>query len=65
MPKTYWVEFDALVSRAASEAPTVARAVGHVVAALLHPSHRRPTEPHWLDFERDKALRLLGSVRVA
>ena len=65
MPIARWLEFDALVSRAAPEARTAARAAGHVVATLLDTSHRRISEPHWLDFERDKAQRLLGVARVA
>ena len=63
MPMARWAELDTLVSRVGAEAPTAARAVGHVVAALLHGSPRRLTEPHWLDFERDKALRLLDAAR--
>jgi hypothetical protein len=60
-----WAEFDALVERARDEEGTGARAVGHALMDLMDGAHGRPGGPDWLDFERDKALRLLGASRAA
>ena len=64
MPRARWLEFDGRVSAAVAE--TRARAAGQVLMALMDGSEARGREPHWLDFERDKARRLLlGASRAA
>ena len=65
MPEPAWAELDELVSVAADSAPTGARAVGQVLMALMSRSRQDASVDHWLDFERDKARRLLGTRRAA
>jgi hypothetical protein len=56
MPAARWSQFDALVSGFSAE--TGARAAGRALEALLQRSAAaRATD--WLDWERDKARRLL------
>ena len=55
-----WARFDALVRQASFRAPTQARALGEVIAALLRETGRGTGGPtHWMDWERQKTLRLL------
>jgi hypothetical protein len=65
MPAVRWAEFDDLVAGARDEAGTGARAAGHVLMDLMDRAHPEPGRADWLDFERDKALRLLGTSRAA
>jgi hypothetical protein len=58
LPDRRWREFDALVARARSTAPSEARAAGEVLMGLMDAAGRHPA-PHWLDWEREKTLRLL------
>jgi hypothetical protein len=65
MSETDWAEFEGLVARFKVMAPTQARAVGMVLAGLLHQAALAP-EPEpgpldWMDWERRKTLRLLLS----
>ena len=60
MPTARWTEFNGLVSVAASRASTGARAAGQVLMALMDASQDGGRAAHWLDFEREKAQRLLG-----
>ncbi len=58
-----WARFDALVAEASYRAPTQARAIGEVISGLIEESPRaNPGPTHWMDWERQKALRLLRSV---
>jgi hypothetical protein len=55
-----WARFDALVEDASYRTPTQARAAGEVIAGLIHETPRtNPGPSHWMDWERQKALRLL------
>src|SRR4051794_15035356 len=58
MAEADWDRLDALVRRAAREAPTQARAYGLVLARLIR-SAPEPGPLDWMDWERKKALRLL------
>jgi len=60
MPAFAWAQFDALVARAAAGAETGARATGRAVMALMTEDAARTV--HWLDWEREKAGRLLGAA---
>jgi hypothetical protein len=60
MPAFAWAQFDALVARAAAGAETGARATGRAVMALMTEDAARTV--HWLDWEREKARRLLGAA---
>ena len=58
-----WARFDAMVGEASCHAPTQARAHGEVIAGLIHESPRAtPGSSDWMDWERQKALRLLRRV---
>jgi hypothetical protein len=57
MPAFAWAQFDALVARAATGAETGARAAGQAVMALMTRDAER--DAHWLDWDREKAMRLL------
>jgi hypothetical protein len=66
MSQDDWSHFDALVRTVAPQAPTQARAHGMAIAALLHgdrPALPRPAPApeslDWMDWERQKTLRLL------
>ena len=65
MPAAAWAVLDGLVARAAQETETGARAVGQVLMALIGADAVTVSEPHWLDFERQKAARLLDGARAA
>jgi len=55
-----WAHFDALVNEASFRAPTQARAHGEVIAGLIRDRPRATPGPaNWMDWERQKALRLL------
>jgi hypothetical protein len=55
-----WARFDALVNEASFRATTQARAHGEVIAGLIRERPRpNPGSSHWMDWERQKALRLL------
>lgn len=60
MPAFRWAQFDALVERVTEGAETGARATGRVLAALMDAESGRTA--HWLDWERDKAQRLLAAA---
>jgi hypothetical protein len=64
MPVERWVELDDLVGAARPEAGTGARAAGAVLMDLLAAGREAP-RADWLDFERDKARRLLRASRAA
>jgi hypothetical protein len=62
MSESDWDQFSALVERHATMAPTLARAHGLVLSALLHGAPASQPEPgplDWMDWERRKTLRLL------
>lgn len=62
MSEEDWSRFEALVRRAAVQAPTQARAQGVVISHLLDgavPPRPAPGPLDWLDWERQKTLRLL------
>jgi len=55
-----WARFDALVAEASVRAPTRARAHGEAISRLIHDRSRSAPGPFdWMDWERQKALRLL------
>lgn len=55
-----WSRLDALVKTEATHAPTQARAHGEAIARLIHERGRPAPGPlDWLDWERQKTLRLL------
>ena len=55
-----WARFDALVGKVAYRASTQARAHGEAIAALLRGRPGADTgPPNWMDWESQKALRLL------
>ena len=60
MPAVRWAQFDALVARASDGTETAARVNGRVLAALMDVQSGRG--PHWLDWEREKAQRLLAAA---
>jgi hypothetical protein len=65
MPVERWAELDDLVGAARPEAGTGARAAGAVLMDLLDRAGRETPRADWLDFERDKARRLLRASRAA
>lgn len=66
MPVASWSEFDTLVALFGREAQTGARAAGRALMTLFEASRYPARQPHWLDWERHKALRLLRPIdRVA
>ena len=64
MSEEDWSRLESLVGSTGSQAPTQARAHGMVISQLLDTSARqsRPSAgpTHWLDWERQKTLRLLS-----
>ena len=55
-----WARFDALVDELSFRASTQARAHGEAISNLLHDRPESTAGPsHWMDWERQKALRLL------
>ena len=65
MPASGWRLFDALVAQATADTQTGARAVGQTLMSLMTSRAMTTPEVHWLDFEGQKAARLLGAVRAA
>jgi hypothetical protein len=65
MPAARWQQLDAWIARARPGAPTEARAVGAALMALLDAAEAAPRGPHWLDWEREKNLRLLREAHKA
>jgi hypothetical protein len=65
MPVARWTEFDDLVATVRQQAGTGARAAGHVLMDLMDQTGREAPRAAWLDFERDKARRLLRASRAA
>ncbi len=62
MSEEDWLRFEALVRSAMTQAPTQARAHGVVLARLIDGADAAPPAPgplHWMDWERQKAQRLL------
>ena len=60
MSEEDWARFDALVGEASFRTPTQARAHGEVIAALIRDRARpNPGPSNWMDWESQKALRLL------
>ncbi len=60
-----WVRFAALVENLTPEAPTEARAHGIVISRLIEsasPPRSAPGPLDWMDWERQKTLRLLRSA---
>src|SRR5262245_47762991 len=64
MPERRWREFDDLVARARLAEATEARAAGQVLIELMDAAADSPA-PHWLDWEREKTLRLLREAERA
>jgi hypothetical protein len=55
-----WARFEALVNEAAMRTPTQARAYGEAISRLIRERPRPVPGPFdWMDWERQKALRLL------
>jgi hypothetical protein len=65
MPAARWDQLTALVARARPEAPTEARAAGQVLMGLMDAAEAGIGEQHWLDWEREKTLRLLRETQRA
>jgi hypothetical protein len=66
MSQADWARFEALVQAVLPLAPTLARAHGLVIARLVGRSALTPQAPgplEWMDWERQKALRLLHRTR--
>jgi hypothetical protein len=66
MSRDDWARFESLVravvSRSPAGVPTRARAHGEALSRLMDAAHVTPTAPgplDWMDWERQKALRLL------
>ncbi len=63
MSEADWSRFEALVREEGASAPTHARAVGETLSKLIHavaPPCSESGALDWMDWERRKALRLLG-----
>ena len=61
MPALRWTQFEALVARTGEGAATTARATGRALMSLMD-SADSTRAVHWLDWERDKARRLLADA---
>jgi hypothetical protein len=64
MSQEDWAQFESLVRRVSIQSPTQARANGLVISGLIEEataSHCRPDPGplDWMDWERQKTLRLL------
>lgn len=64
MPEARWREFDQLLWRVRDDAPTGPRAVGRLVMNLMEQA-RAGGQGHWLDWEHEKARRLLSQTHRA
>src|SRR5262245_21437522 len=65
MPVERWAAFDDFVATVRHEAATAARATGHALMDLMDHAGREAPRASWLDFERDKGLRLLRGGQAA
>ena len=66
MPEPAWAELDARTQVEQRGGETRARALGRVLMALMEQAPGDSgARVHWLDWERDKAQRLLGAGRRA
>ncbi|MBI3911901.1 MAG: hypothetical protein HY320_13340 [Armatimonadetes bacterium] len=65
MPLAGWRQFNELVERLRPEEPTKARAAGQALMALMDAMEARAGDQHWLDWEREKTLRLLQEAHKA
>jgi len=64
MSREDWARFEAVVRSVAPEAPTLARAQGRAIAHLMDQADTPrpvPDPRDWMDWERQKTLRLLRS----
>jgi hypothetical protein len=64
MSQEDWARFEALVQSVAPQAPTLARAQGVAISRLIdlaETPHPAPGPLDWMDWERQKTLRLLRS----
>jgi hypothetical protein len=62
MPEPAWAELEARAEVELRGGETRARALGRVLMGLMERAHAAAgARVHWLDWERDKALRLLGA----
>ncbi len=64
MSQEDWAQFESLVHRVSPHSPTQARAHGVVISGLIEEvtasrSHPDPGPLDWMDWERQKTLRLL------
>jgi hypothetical protein len=65
MSREDWTRFEALVRGVVPHAPTLPQAHGIVISALIDASSTRRPAPgplDWMDWERQKTLRLLRSA---
>ena len=65
MSREDWTRFETLVRSAAEEAPTRARAQGLAISRLMDQAEAGQPTPgplDWMDWERQKTLRLLRSA---
>ncbi len=62
MPALRWTQFEAFVARTGEGAQTTARAAGRALMALMDAETESTRAAHWLDWERDKARRLLAEA---
>jgi len=65
MPLPHWTVLDDLVATVRPAAGTGARAAGQVLMDLMGQAGHVVPRTAWLDFERDKGLRLLRASRAA
>ena len=64
MSQEDWAQFESLVRRASTHSPTQARAHGIVISGLIEEAAASRSRPDpgpldWMDWERQKTLRLL------
>jgi hypothetical protein len=59
MPAERWAQLDSLIAGARRESLTEARAVGQTLIELMETAEAHHGSEHWLDWEREKVLRLL------
>lgn len=65
MSQEDWERFESVVRAVAPDAPTQARAHGAALSGLINAMQAAPPPPRpldWMDWERQKALRLLRSA---
>jgi hypothetical protein len=65
MSRADWERFEAVVEETATGAPTRARAHGEALARLMDAAEAHQPAPgplDWMDWERQKTLRLLRSA---